>query len=286
MSETTNRQVSSAIIYGIEDHPPFKEAFFAALPHLLAIFVAIITPPLIIAGALNLDLETTGFLVSMALFASGISTFIQCRRVGPIGTGLLCIQGTSFSFIGPIISTGLAGGLPLVFGVCMAGSVVEMLISRVLKYAKKVITPLVSGIVVTLIGMSLVKVGIAKENGTFGSFENLGLALLVLVLIIFFNRSNNKYLRMSSIVIGLVVGYAVAYFMGMIDFSSVQSYSGVNIPVPFKYGLAFSWSSFIAVGLIYMITAIEAYGDITANSMISGEPVEGEKFQFFLGRGI
>ena len=108
-------------------------------------------------------------------------------------------------FIGPIISTGLAGGLPLVFGVCMAGSVVEMLISRVLKYAKKVITPLVSGIVVTLIGMSLVKVGItacgggviAKENGTFGSFENLGLALLVLVLIIFFNRSNNKYLRID-----------------------------------------------------------------------------------------
>ena len=117
MSETTNRQVSSAIIYGIEDHPPFKEAFFAALQHLLAIFVAIITPPLIIAGALNLDLETTGFLVSMALFASGVSTFIQYRRVGSIGTGLLCIQGTSFSFIGPIISTGLAGGLPLIFGV-------------------------------------------------------------------------------------------------------------------------------------------------------------------------
>lgn len=84
MSETTNRQVSSAIIYGIEDRPPFKEALFAALQHLLAIFVAIITPPLIIAEALNLDLETTGFLVSMALFASGVSTFIQCRRVGPI----------------------------------------------------------------------------------------------------------------------------------------------------------------------------------------------------------
>lgn len=286
MSEITNHQVSSAIIYGIEDRPPFKEAFFAALQHLLAIFVAIITPPLIIAGALNLDLETTGFLVSMALFASGVSTFIQCKRVGPIGTGLLCIQGTSFSFIGPIISAGMAGGLPLIFGVCMAGSVVEMLISRVLKYAKRVITPLVSGIVVTLIGMSLVKVGItacgggvlAKENGTFGSFEYLGLALLVLVLIIFFNRSSNKYLRMSSIVIGLIVGYIVAYFMGMIDFSSVQSYAGMNIPIPFKYGLSFNWSSFIAIGLIYMITAIEAYGDITANSMISGEPVEGEKF--------
>lgn len=95
---------SSGLIYGLDDRPPFREALFAALQHLLAIFVAIITPPLIIAGALGLDLETTGFLVSMALFASGVSTFIQCRRIGPVGTGLLCVQGTSFSFIGPIIA--------------------------------------------------------------------------------------------------------------------------------------------------------------------------------------
>lgn len=287
MKEQTSEQVSpSGLIYGLEDRPPFKDAFFAAIQHLLAIFVAIITPPLIIAGALKLDLETTGFLVSMALFASGISTFIQCRRVGPIGTGLLCIQGTSFSFIGPIISAGTLGGLPLIFGTCMSASVVEMLISRVLKYTRRIITPLVSGIVVTLIGMSLIKVGItacgggeaAKADGTFGAFRYVGLAVMVLVLIIFFNRSNNRYLRMSSIVIGLVIGYVVAWFMGMVDFSSIQSYGGFNVPVPFRYGLAFDWSSFIALGLIYMITAIEAYGDITANSMISGQSVEGETF--------
>ena len=88
--------------------------------------VAIITPPLIIAGALKLDLETTGFLVSMALFASGVSTFIQCRRLGPVGCGLLCIQGTSFSFIGPIISAGLTGGLSAIFGACIVASSVEM----------------------------------------------------------------------------------------------------------------------------------------------------------------
>lgn len=275
----------SGLIYRLEDRPPFKDAFFAALQHLLAIFVAIITPPLIIAGALQLDKETTSFLVSMALFASGLSTFIQCRRIGPFGAGLLCIQGTSFSFIGPIISTGLIGGLPLIFGVCMAASSVEMVVSRLLRYTKKVITPLVSGVVVTLIGMSLIKVGIiacgggfgAMKNGTFGSFENIGLAGLVLFLIIFFNRSSNNYLRMSSIVIGLVVGYLVAYFTGRIDFSSV-TYGGVNIPIPFKYGLDFNLSSFISIALIYLITAIEAYGDVTANSMISDEPVEGEVF--------
>ena len=286
MEESNKSELKTELIYGLNDRPPLRETLFAALQHLLAIFVAIITPPLIIAGALKLDIETTSFLVSMALFASGVSTFIQCKRIGGIGTGLLCIQGTSFSFICPIISAGLTGGLPVIFGACMAASTVEMLISRLLKYTRKIITPLVSGIVVTLIGMSLIKVGItacgggavAKSNGTFGSFEHVGLAALVLLLIIFFNRSSNRYLRMSSIVIGLVIGYAVAWCMGLVDFSSVQSYGGFNIPVPFKYGLSFDWSAFIALGLVYLITAIEAYGDITANSLISGEPVEGKTF--------
>lgn len=286
MEKEQTEKVNAGLIYGLNDRPPVKDAIFAALQHLLAIFVAIITPPLIIAGALKLDLETTGYLVSMALFASGISTFVQCRKLGPIGCGLLCIQGTSFSFIGPIISAGLTGGLATVFGACIAASTMEMLISRVLKYTRKIITPLVSGIVVTLIGMSLIKVGIsacgggavAQANGTFGSLRYVGLSALVLVLIIFFNRSNNRYLRMSSIVIGLIVGYVVSWFMGMVDFSSVQSYGGFNLPLPFRYGLSFDISSIIALGIVYVITAIEAYGDITANSLISGEPVEGETF--------
>ena len=282
------------LIYGLEDRPQLYDALFAALQHLLAVFVAIITPPLIIAGALGLDLETTGFLVSMSLFVSGLATFIQCRRIGPVGCGLLCVQGTSFSFIGPIISAGLVGGLPAIFGATIAGSVVEMLVSRILKYTRRIITPLVSGIVVTLIGLSLIKVGItacgggeaAKEAGTFGAFEHVGLAALALVLIIIFNRSSNHYLRMSSIVIGLLIGYVVAWIMGIVDFSALQDFGTFNIPVPFKYGVAFDWSSIIALGLVYLITAIEAYGDITANSLISGQPVEGDKFMKRASGGI
>ena len=292
--EMAGEDKPKGLIYGLEDRPPLRDTLFAALQHLLAVFVAIITPPLIIAGALKLDLETTGFLVSMSLFVSGLATFIQCRRLGPVGCGLLCIQGTSFSFIGPIISAGLVGGLPAIFGATIAGSVVEMLVSRILKYTRRIITPLVSGIVVTLIGLSLIKVGItacgggeaAKAAGTFGTFEHVGLAALVLVLIIFFNRSSNHYLRMSSIVIGLLIGYVVAWIMGAVDFSALQDFGTFNIPIPFKYGVSFDWSSIIALGLVYLITAIEAYGDITANSMISGQPVEGEKFMKRASGGI
>ena len=284
------------LIYGIEDRPPLRETFFAALQHLLAIFVAIITPPLIIAGALKLDIETTGFLVSMALFASGLSTFIQCRKFGPVGPGLLCVQGTSFSFIGPIIAAGLAGGLPLVFGVCISAAPIEMIVSRTFRYLRSVITPLVSGIVVLLIGLSLIKVGIvscgggyeAMENGTFGNPKDMGVALSVLLSVMFFNRCGNKYLRMSSIVLGLCVGYVLAFALGMVDMGAFasQSWGGFNIPVPFKYGLDFEWSSFVAIGLIYLITAIEATGDITANSMISGKSIEGEGYLRRVSGGV
>ncbi|MGN1281784.1 MAG: nucleobase:cation symporter-2 family protein [Succinivibrio sp.] len=282
------------LIYALDDRPPLKESLFAAFQHLLAIFVAIITPPLIIAGALKLDLETTGYLISMSLLASGISTFIQCRRIGPVGCGLLCIQGTSFSFISPIIGAGLNGGLSAIFGAVITGSVVEMFISRILRYTRKIITPLVSGIVVTLIGLSLIKVGViacgggfaAKSDGSFGSLENLGLSSLVIICILFFNRSSNKYLRMSSIVIGLIIGFIIAYILGRVDFNAIDSYGGFNIPVPFKYGLSFDPAAIIGLGIVYLITAIEAYGDITANSLISGQSIEGEAFQKRSSGGI
>ena len=287
---------SKELIYGLNDRPPIRETIFAALQHLLAIFVAIITPPLIISSALKFDLDTTGFLVSMSLFVSGVATFIQCRRFGPIGAGLLCIQGTSFSFISPIIGAGLLGmvngkmnvemGLSYIFGACLVASVVEMVVSRLLPYTRKIITPLVSGIVVSLIGMCLIKAGInscgggqaAVDAGTFGSLQNLGLALLVLISIIFFNRSNNRFLRMGSIVLGLLIGCVAAYALNMIDFSSLKGSGSLNIPVPFKYGLNFDLGTIIGIGLIYLVTAVEAFGDITANSLISGEPVEGPVF--------
>ena len=287
---------SKELIYGLNDRPPIRETIFAALQHLLAIFVAIITPPLIISSALKFDLDTTGFLVSMSLFVSGLATFIQCRKFGPFGAGLLCIQGTSFSFISPIIGAGMLGmidgkmnvemGLSYIFGACLVASVVEMVVSRLLPYTRKIITPLVSGIVVSLIGMCLIKAGInscgggqaAVDAGTFGSMQNLGLALLVLVSIIFFNRSNNRFLRMGSIVLGLLIGCVAAYSLHMIDFSSLKGSGSLNIPVPFKYGLNFDLGTIIGIGLIYLVTAVEAFGDITANSLISGEPVEGPVF--------
>ena len=120
-------KIESDLIYGLESRPPFVESIFVALQHVFACFVGIITPGLIICGALEVPPEDTTFILSMSLVVSGIATFIQAKKIGPVGSGLLSVQGTSFAFLGPIIATGLAvqenGGTPqdalgLIFGLC------------------------------------------------------------------------------------------------------------------------------------------------------------------------
>ena len=287
-------EANSGLIYGVNERPPLRDILFAAFQHLLAIFVAIITPPLIIAKALNLDITVTGFLVSMSLFVSGLATFVQCRTLGRVGCGLLCVQGTSFSFIGPIIAIGTVSGLPTVFGACVLAAPVEMVVSCTFHYLRRIITPLVSGIVVMLIGLTLIKAGITACGGgnadapDFGSMHNLSVSAIVLVCIILLNISNNKYLRMSSIFLGVVVGYVVALMMGMVDLSAIDTASlgYFYVPVPFKLGFDVNVSSVIAIGIVYLVTAIEATGDVTANSMISGLPVEGDSYVRRVSGGV
>lgn len=292
------------IIYGLNDKPPFIEALFAAFQHLLAIFVSIVTPPAIICAALKLPIEMTSYIISMALVVSGISTFIQARKFGPVGSGLLSIQGTSFTFLGTIIAAGLAvkgsGGsaeaaLATVFGICFFGSFIEMFFSRFLKYLGKVITPLVSGIVVTMIGLSLIKVAVIDIGGGsqllgkpgFGSFQNLGLALLVLSVIVILNRSKNSWLRMGAIVIGLAAGYIVAGIAGQVSLDKLSDLALINVPVPFKYGFfGFRLDFFIPVALLYLITTVESIGDLTATSLVSNRPIEGPEYIKTISGGV
>lgn len=287
---------STELVYQLDERPGVREAFFAALQHLLAIFVAIVTPALIISRAISLDLETTSYMVSLSLIVSAIATFIQCRRPLGLGCGLLCVQGTSFSFIAPIISAGLTGGLPLIFGCCLAAAPMEIVVSLLFKHLKRIFTPIVSGVVVTLIGLSLIKVGItacgggfsAMDNGTFGSFQSLGVAATVLVTILLLNKNRNKYIRMSSIFIGIVIGYILALALGMIPLDTLRETDWWNfhVPVPFKYGLDFDVSHIISLAIIFLITSIEAAGDVTANTLISGGKIQGAEFDKRIERGV
>ncbi|MBD2780230.1 uracil-xanthine permease [Xenorhabdus sp. 38] len=307
-SESNSAAVSdkshNELIYRLEDKPPFPQALFAAFQHLLAMFVAVITPAMLICQALGLPKQDTQHIISMSLFASGLASLIQIRSWGPVGSGLLSIQGTSFNFVAPLIMGGLAlknGGadtptmMAALFGTLMLASVTEIFLSRVLHLARRVITPLVSGIVVMIIGLSLIQVGLtsigggysAIQNGTFGAPKSLLLAGIVLAVIVLLNRQKNPYLRIASLVIAMGVGYLVAWYMDMLPAPTQKEETPViTIPLPFYYGLSFDWNLLIPLILIFMVTSLETIGDITATSDVSGQPVSGPLYMKRIKGGV
>ena len=291
------------LVYGLNDRPKPFVAFLAAFQHLLAIIVPIVTPGLLICLALGVSKEDTNMILSMSLVISGIATFLQCKRVGPFGAGLLIVQGTSFNFIGPIIGIGsamVAAGTPVesvmaaIFGVVIAGSFIEMGVSQILPWIKRLITPLVTGIVVLLIGLTLIKVGLtsmgggygAMKDGTFANADNLIMSCTVLGLIILLNRLKITWIKSSAILIALIVGYALAGFMGHLDFSGLKDAPLIQVPSPMHFGLDFSWSLFIPMAFIYLVTSLEAIGDVTATSKLSNEPVDGPKWMQRIKGGV
>lgn len=287
------------LIFQLEDTPGFIESTFAAIQHVLASFVGIITPTLVIGGVLGLG-SNIPYLISMALIVSGVATFIQARRMLGIGAGMLCVQGTSFAFLSSILAAGFiakgkGGGpdemLSLIFSVCFFGAFIEIFLSQIIAKLKNVVTPLVTGIVITLIGLSLIKVGMTDLAGGFkakdlGSAQNLMLGSSVLLVVIIMNQMKNQWLRLSSIAIGLVFGFVVAMLMGKVDFSNLASLPAISIPVPFKFGFSFDFTAFLPIALIYVITAIETTGDITANCVISGQEIQGKKYRERVSGGV
>ncbi|PSN19713.1 xanthine permease XanP, partial [filamentous cyanobacterium CCP5] len=283
------------MIYSLHDKPPLRETLAAALQHVLAAFVNIIAPAIVVGNAIGLDPTNTSFLISMSLFISGIATFIQIHKVGPVGSGLLSIQGTSFAFVGTLVTVGTAAvaegrsptqTLAYLLTICMLGAFVEIILSYFIEPLRKVMTPLVSGIVVVMIGLSLIRVAIvamgggsgAIANGTFATPQNLMVSLLVLSVIVVLNCTRSAFLRMSAILIGLAVGYLVALPLGMLDFSGISQLPYITVPVPFRYGFGFGFAGFIPLAFLYVITTIESIGDLAATSMLVGEPIEGKTF--------
>lgn len=304
MAGSENRAAAEAdLVYRLEDKPPFFNSLVSAITHLLAIFVPMVTPALIVGNVLQLPVEMTAYLVSMSMVASGIGTFLQVNRFGMVGSGMLSIQSVNFSFVGVMISLGLSmreGGLDehamisTLLGVSFAGAFLVCASAWALPYLKRVITPTVSGVVVLLIGLSLIDVGITDFGGgfhtkgtpEFGSLQNIGLASFVLVIVLLFNCMRNPFLRMSGIAVGLIAGYIAALVMGMVDFSPLQNAPLFTVPTPFKYGFAFDWSAFWVAGIIYLLSVFEAVGDLTATAMVSAQPYEGEEFQQRLRGGV
>lgn len=267
-----NGNVSMSNIYRLDGRVPVGRAVPFGLQHVLAMFVSNLTPITIIGAAAGLDNGKIAVLLQNAMFVAGIATLIQLYPVWKIGSKLPIVMGVSFTFVTILSYVGTTYGYETMIGAVLVGGLVEGTLGLLAKYWKKIITPVVAASVVTAIGYSLFTVGARSFGGgyteDFGSAQNLILGTITLVTCILFNILAKGYWKQLSVLVGLVVGYIVAIFMGMVDFSGIMSGGIISLPhfLPFKP--EFNIGAIVSVVIIFLVSAAETIGDTTA--MVSG----------------
>lgn len=259
-------------IYTLDGQVPLLKAIPFGLQHILAMFVANLTPITIIASAGGLSQAEIAILLQNAMFVAGIATLIQLYPIWKIGSRLPIVMGVSFTFV-TILSTVAANyGYSAVIGAVICGGIFEGIIGLFAKYWRKIIAPIVAASVVTAIGYSLFTVGARSFGGgyseDFGSAQNLLLGTITLVVCLGWNILAKGYLKQLSVLAGLIVGYIAAICMGKVDLSVIFSEGFISLPRLLPYTPEFNIGAIFSVAIIFMVSAAETIGDTTA--MVSG----------------
>lgn len=254
-------------IYELNGKPPLKEAIPLGVQHVFAMFVGNIIAPIIIAGVLGFSVGETAYFLQCAMFAAGLATLIQINRIGPIGSRLPIVMGTSFAIIAPSIAIGAKYGIAGILGAGLVAGLFEAFVGNFLTLIKKYFTPVVSGTVLLAIGLSLMPTGIDYVAGgvgapDYGSPSNILLALIVLTVIVACSHFLKGFIRLAAILVGLIVGYLVAIPMGKVDFSAVAEASWFSFPVPFHYGISFHWDAISVMSIVLLVVMVETIGAI------------------------
>ena len=275
------------LMYGIEDKPKLTMQILLGLQHIFAAFGGIIVVPLVIGSALGFDAATATALMSSTILAAGVTTFIQSKGIGPIGSRTACIMGTDFTFATPAIAVGSVAGLPGIIGATILGSLIEIILSFFIKPIMKFFPPIVTGTVICLIGLTLLPVSIDWAAGgsgaaDYGSLRNISITAFVMIFTIALNHYGKGVLSSASIIIGMVVGYVVCIPLGMVDFSSVGEANWVSLPRIFQHGVNFNLKYVIPFIPAYLVTTIETVGCLKAISQVSGVDDDSKK----IGSGV
>lgn len=267
MSNKNNSSVSN--IYQLEGRVPVSRAIPFGLQHILAMFVANISPIIIVAGASGVSGKQLAMLIQSAMLIAGIGTLIQLFPLWRIGSGLPIVMGISFTFVSIMCYIGTNYGYGTIMGAVLIGGLIEGCLGLFAKYWIKIISPIVSASVVTAIGFSLLSVGSTSFGGgsgseNFGSVENWILGTITLLCCILFNIFAKSYWKQLSVLFGLIVGYLVAIPMGLVDFSSLAGTSVIALPHLMPFKMEFHLNAIISVALIFLVSATETIGDTQA----------------------
>jgi len=300
--------------------PDYTPALGKAIPlgiqHVLAMFVSNVTPAIIISGAAGFgfgsDAGAQGFpdmtyLIQMSMLFAGIATLFQTIGLGPVGARLPIVQGTSFAFL-PIMIPLVAGkgveALPALFGGVLVGGLFHALLGLFIGRIRFALPPLITGLVVTMIGLALIKVGIQYSAGgipaidkpEYGSLLNWSAALVVIFVTLGLKFFARGMLSVSAVVIGIFVGYIYALMVGMVSFDTIATSIGraapFALPVPFAYGIEFSVAAIVGFCLMSFVSAVETVGDVSgitkggAGREATDKEIQGATYADGVGSGI
>lgn len=259
-------------IYELDGRVPLRAAIPFGLQHVLAMFVANLTPIVIIAGAAGFDRQMTAMLVQNAMFVAGIATLVQLYPLWRVGARLPIVMGVSFTFVTAVCFVAANFGYGAVVGAVLVGGIFEGTLGLMAKYWRRFISPIVSSIVVTTIGFSLLGIGIRSFGGGYndgyGAPDNLLLGTVTLVACLLFSSFAKGYYKQLAVLVGLVVGYVLALAMGKIDLSAVFSGGLISLPALLPVAPEFHLGAIVSIGIIFLVSAAETIGDTTAMAIV------------------
>ena len=261
--------------------PPLYKAIPLGVQHVLAMFVSNVTPAIIVAGAAGFgfgsgspDFPNLIYMLQMSMFFAGVATLLQTITFGPVGAGLPIVQGTSFAFI-PIMIPLVAGkgvdAMAAVMGGILIGGLFHAALGTVIGRIRFALPPLVTGLVVTMIGLALVRVGVQYAAGgvpamgtdQFGNLQSWSVALVVIFVTLGLKFFARGMLSVSAVLLGLTAGYIVAYALGMVSFDAIGRAAPFALPNPLHFGLEFTAAAIIGFCAMAFVSAVETVGDVS-----------------------
>ena len=287
-----------ASIFQLDGIPKFSQALPLALQHVAAMTVGCVTPAIIVSNVANLSTADRVILIQAALVVSALSTLLQLFPIGKkngfhLGAALPVIMGISFAYVPSMQSIAADYGVPAILGAQIVGGVVAFIVGAFVMQIRKFFPPLITGTVVFTIGLSLYPTAINYMAGgtsspTYGSWQNWTIAFITLVVVTVLNHFGKGIFKLASILIGIIVGYVVSLFFGMVDFASIGSAAAFQVPQPLHFGIMFEPSSCIAIAILFAINSIQAIGDFTATTSgsIDREPTDKELQGGIMGYGV
>lgn len=294
----TNQKLFRGNLFELEGIPPLRRALPLAVQHVVAMIVGCVTPAIIVSGAAGLPANEQVILIQAALVISALSTLLQLFPLGRklplgLGSGLPVIMGVSFAYVPTMQAIAEGHGIAAILGAQMVGGLVAALVGLFVKKLRRLFPPLITGTVVFTIGLSLYPTAINYMAGgvgsvDYGSWQNWLIAFFTLGVVTTLNHFGKGLWKLSSILLGIGAGYALAACFGMVHFESVAQASMFQLPQLLYFGVELEISACVAIGILFGINAVQAIGDLTATTVgaMDREPTDKELQNGIVGYGV